>query len=252
MGDSNYAAEVWEWDNIFLLEQDTGVIPWYGDLCIPQSTTQASVGTPQGHGSSESSLQSSHIHPSSTSSFPVEQSQGTANTSGDLIAKSINGEASSSTPVFNATNISEGSLESSDYNHHHELLQNITDNHPDDNALNKTSKKKKKKRDPRLDCPNFLAGRIPCACPEEDALVMDLEDDDVVKKKPKLGARCQVPSCLDDISHLKGYHQRHRVCLKCANAPKVILKDGPHRYCQQCGKLVYLHIISLPCEIAFL
>jgi hypothetical protein len=160
------------------------------------------------------------------------------------MAKLRIGEACSSTPGINAANASEGSFESSDYNHHNELSQNIADNLPDDNALKKMkAAKKKKKRDPRLDCPNFLAGRVPCACPEEDALSMDMEDD-VVKKKPKLAVRCQVPSCGDDISHLKGYHQRHRVCLDCANSPKVILKDGPHRYCQQCGKSVFC-----PCNV---
>ncbi|KAK6930089.1 SBP domain, partial [Dillenia turbinata] len=49
-------------------------------------------------------------------------------------------------------------------------------------------------------------------------------------------ARCQVPDCGADISELKGYHRRHRVCLRCANASAVTLDGESKRYCQQCGK----------------
>ncbi|KAK6122970.1 hypothetical protein DH2020_043287 [Rehmannia glutinosa] len=54
-------------------------------------------------------------------------------------------------------------------------------------------------------------------------------------------ARCQVPGCEVDISELKGYHKRHRVCLQCANASAVVLDGESKRYCQQCGKF---HILS--------
>ncbi|KAK9288985.1 hypothetical protein L1049_017456 [Liquidambar formosana] len=54
-------------------------------------------------------------------------------------------------------------------------------------------------------------------------------------------ARCQVPGCEADISELKGYHRRHRVCLRCANATTVVLDGQNKRYCQQCGKF---HILS--------
>lgn len=96
-----------------------------------------------------------------------------------------------------------------------------------------------RKRDPRLACSNFLAGRIPCACPEMDAM---LEDDGLPGKKrvrtarASSSARCQVPGCEVDISELKGYHRRHRVCLSCANASTVQLHGEAKRYCQQCGK----------------
>lgn len=96
-----------------------------------------------------------------------------------------------------------------------------------------------RKRDPRLTCSNFLAGRVPCACPELDAL---LEDEGLPGKKrsrtarASASARCQVPGCEVDISELKGYHRRHRVCLRCANAATVMLHGEAKRYCQQCGK----------------
>ncbi|KAK7412609.1 hypothetical protein VNO78_04104 [Psophocarpus tetragonolobus] len=101
-----------------------------------------------------------------------------------------------------------------------------------------------RKRDPRLTCSNFLAGRVPCACPELDA---KLEDDGLPgKKRPRTArasasSRCQVPACQLDISELKGYHRRHRVCLRCANAATVMLHGEPKRYCQQCGKF---HVLS--------
>ncbi|EHA8586508.1 putative Squamosa promoter-binding-like protein 9 [Cocos nucifera] len=104
-----------------------------------------------------------------------------------------------------------------------------------------------RKRDPRLVCPNYLAGRVPCACPELDE--MELEEEDVAevvaggRKRARTGgaaaaatARCQVPACGADIRELKGYHRRHRVCLRCANASSVVLGGEPKRYCQQCGK----------------
>ncbi|XP_058723859.1 squamosa promoter-binding-like protein 7 [Vicia villosa] len=96
-----------------------------------------------------------------------------------------------------------------------------------------------RKRDPRLTCSNFLAGHVPCACPELDAL---LEDNGLPGKKraraarASASARCQVPSCEVDISELKGYHRRHRVCLRCATAVTVLIDGEVKRYCQQCGK----------------
>lgn len=102
------------------------------------------------------------------------------------------------------------------------------------------SSEKVRKRDPRLTCSNYLAGRVPCACPELDA---KLEEEAFRGKKrartvrASTGiARCQVPGCEADISELKGYHRRHRVCLRCANASTVMLDGEAKRYCQQCGK----------------
>ena len=99
---------------------------------------------------------------------------------------------------------------------------------------------KVRKRDPRLTCSNYLAGRVPCACPELDE---KLEQEGLPGKKRSRTvrasagvARCQVPGCEADISELKGYHRRHRVCLRCANASTVLLDGEAKRYCQQCGK----------------
>ncbi|CAK7332905.1 unnamed protein product [Dovyalis caffra] len=104
-----------------------------------------------------------------------------------------------------------------------------------------------RKRDPRLTCSNFLAGLIPCACPEMDALLLEEESAMPGKKRVRVAragwsiARCQVPGCEVDISELKGYHRRHRVCLGCANATAVALDGQTKRYCQQCGKF---HVLS--------
>lgn len=97
-----------------------------------------------------------------------------------------------------------------------------------------------RKRDPRTACSNFLAGRIPCACPELDAQLAAEEEEAAAPGKKKTrtisNSRCQVPGCEVDISELKGYHKRHRVCLTCATATTVVLDGLNKRYCQQCGK----------------
>jgi ribosomal protein S27AE len=102
-----------------------------------------------------------------------------------------------------------------------------------------------RKRDPRLTCSNFLAGIVPCACPEVDELLREEEATLPGKKRVRVAragssiARCQVPGCETDISELKGYHRRHKVCLRCATATAVVLDEQTKRYCQQCGKLVF-------------
>lgn len=104
-----------------------------------------------------------------------------------------------------------------------------------------------RKRDPRLLCSNFLAGRIPCACPELDEKLEEEEEEEEEAPRGKKRARmvrasgggplrCQVPGCESDIAELKGYHKRHRVCLQCAHASAVVLDGEKKRYCQQCGK----------------
>ncbi|KAK8548703.1 hypothetical protein V6N13_054518 [Hibiscus sabdariffa] len=102
-----------------------------------------------------------------------------------------------------------------------------------------------RKRDPRMTCSNFIAGRVPCACPEIDAQMEKLEEEEAGvpgKKRIRTGrvgsgtCRCQVPGCGADITELKGYHRRHRVCLQCANSSTVLIHGETKRYCQQCGK----------------
>ncbi|KAK1278961.1 Squamosa promoter-binding-like protein 9 [Acorus gramineus] len=124
-----------------------------------------------------------------------------------------------------------------------------SDPRPSSNPVSAVSDRVQK-RDPRLTCANFLAGRVPCSCPEEDLeAVAAASGGGILKKRARKGTagagrsnvRCQVPGCEADISELKGYHRRHHVCLTCANAESVIL-DGVHmRYCQQCGKF---HILQ--------
>ncbi|XP_043709353.1 squamosa promoter-binding-like protein 7 [Telopea speciosissima] len=116
---------------------------------------------------------------------------------------------------------------------------------PPSNSGSDSAADRIRKRDPRLTCSNFLAGRIPCSCPEEDE--KDEEEEAAVGNNKRTRtyavgtARCQVPGCEADISELKGYHRRHRVCLRCANSTSVILDGLSKRYCQQCGKF---HILS--------
>ncbi|XWS13986.1 hypothetical protein CRYUN_Cryun36dG0085300 [Craigia yunnanensis] len=107
-----------------------------------------------------------------------------------------------------------------------------------------------RKRDPRLTCSNFLAGLVPCACPEIDAQIEKLEEEEAGapgKKRARSGrvgsgtCRCQVPGCEADISELKGYHKRHRICLRCANSSTVLIDGETKRFCQQCGKF---HLLS--------
>ncbi|KAK9079871.1 hypothetical protein SSX86_001544 [Deinandra increscens subsp. villosa] len=129
---------------------------------------------------------------------------------------------------------------------HTPQLQPLTDSLPV-NSNSSNTNDRVRKRDPRMACSNFLAGRIPCACPELDAQLAAEEEEAAPGKKKKTrtitatGSRCQVPGCETDISELKGYHKRHRVCLRCANASMVVVDGQNKRYCQQCGKF---HVLS--------
>lgn len=217
MAECSSALEGWEWENIFtstLLEND---LPWHEELSEPDSMIATAT-----HSIDPLSLPSSAVP---TGLLPVKSRQ----------EREGEGTPRASSAVI-ATNTSDGSLDSSGYNHDTPVSSHHLPSSETSLVNSAASLSKKKKRDPRLECPNFLAGRIPCSCPEEDELEEDNVVKALVKKRSKVGARCQVPSCGEDISHLKGYHQRHRVCLGCANSSKVMLKDQPHRYCQQCGK----------------
>ncbi|KAK4388494.1 Squamosa promoter-binding-like protein 7 [Sesamum angolense] len=112
----------------------------------------------------------------------------------------------------------------------------IEESQPSDNSgLEKPGRVRK--RDPRLVCSNFLAGRVPCACPELDEKLEAEESALPGKKRSRMlrassggPARCQVPGCEVDISELKGYHKRHRVCLRCAHASTVELDGESKRH----------------------
>ncbi|PWA45006.1 SBP-like protein [Artemisia annua] len=117
-----------------------------------------------------------------------------------------------------------------------------------------------RKHDPRMACSSYLAaGQIACACPELDAQ-LEAEEEEKEKQKSKttkmtftnaIMKKCQVPGCKADISELKGYHKRHRVCLTCANASNVVI-DGIHkRYCQQCGNVLTSMYSSMGCHMIY-
>ncbi|KAI7741051.1 hypothetical protein M8C21_021795 [Ambrosia artemisiifolia] len=130
---------------------------------------------------------------------------------------------------------------------------NNNNNNNNNNNIINSNNVRVRKRDPRMVCPNFLAGRVPCACPELDAQLAAEEEEAAAgpgKKKARAVAvtgrkstasRCQVDGCETDISELKGYHKRHRVCLRCAYAASVVICGESKRYCQQCGKF---HVLS--------
>ncbi|XP_072975366.1 squamosa promoter-binding-like protein 9 [Typha angustifolia] len=94
-----------------------------------------------------------------------------------------------------------------------------------------------RKRDPRILCSNYSSGRVPCTCPDTAAAVA--VEKGGRKKRVRRAVehvRCQVTGCGVDITELKGYHRRHRVCLRCAYSPAVVIDGEYKRYCQQCGK----------------
>lgn len=53
---------------------------------------------------------------------------------------------------------------------------------------------------------------------------------------PKLASQCQVDNCTVDVSKMKEYHSRYKICEAHLKA-SLVIKDGrPQRFCQQCGK----------------
>ncbi|VAI43508.1 squamosa promoter-binding-like protein 3 [Triticum dicoccoides] len=47
---------------------------------------------------------------------------------------------------------------------------------------------------------------------------------------------CQVEGCKADLSTVKDYHRKHRVCELHAKAPKVVVAGLERRFCQQCSR----------------
>ncbi|KAK8967091.1 Squamosa promoter-binding-like protein 9 [Platanthera guangdongensis] len=101
-----------------------------------------------------------------------------------------------------------------------------------------------RKRDPRLVCANYLAGRVPCACPELDELELEKDEEEPIaggRKRSKsgvvsVGMRCQVRGCEADIRELKGYNRRHRssepvnVLCGCSNTQQALLPPRLDNY----------------------
>ncbi|XP_022997878.1 squamosa promoter-binding-like protein 12 isoform X2 [Cucurbita maxima] len=54
-------------------------------------------------------------------------------------------------------------------------------------------------------------------------------------------AHCQVEGCNMDISNVKDYYRKHRVCESHSKSPKVIIGGFERRFCQQCSRF---HSIS--------
>ncbi|OAY78660.1 Squamosa promoter-binding-like protein 9 [Ananas comosus] len=91
-------------------------------------------------------------------------------------------------------------------------------------------------RDPRLVCPNYLAGGSVLVPELDEQEVEEEEEEDVAEVVAEHGSECEpvgrrgggaaVPGCEADIRELKG-PSAAQVCLRCANASSVLL-DGEH------------------------
>lgn len=53
--------------------------------------------------------------------------------------------------------------------------------------------------------------------------------------------RCQVEGCKADLSGVKEYHRRHKVCELHSKSPKVVVAGIEQRFCQQCSRF---HVLS--------
>lgn len=54
--------------------------------------------------------------------------------------------------------------------------------------------------------------------------------------------RCQVEGCNVDLSDVKAYYSRHKVCAIHSKSPKVIVAGLEQRFCQQCSRLVFFSL----------
>ncbi|KAJ7536902.1 hypothetical protein O6H91_12G087600 [Diphasiastrum complanatum] len=53
--------------------------------------------------------------------------------------------------------------------------------------------------------------------------------------------RCQVEGCNLDLSSVKDYHRRHKVCDAHSKSPRVVVAGQEQRFCQQCSRF---HVLS--------
>ncbi|CAN8304568.1 unnamed protein product [Cochlearia groenlandica] len=51
---------------------------------------------------------------------------------------------------------------------------------------------------------------------------------------------CQVDNCVEDLSHGKDYHRRHKVCEVHSKATKALVGKQMQRFCQQCSRFHFL------------
>ncbi|XP_023527960.1 squamosa promoter-binding-like protein 17 isoform X1 [Cucurbita pepo subsp. pepo] len=54
--------------------------------------------------------------------------------------------------------------------------------------------------------------------------------------QPAQPPRCQVEGCKVDLSDVKAYYSRHKVCTMHSKSPKVIVAGLEQRFCQQCSR----------------
>lgn len=58
--------------------------------------------------------------------------------------------------------------------------------------------------------------------------------------------RCQVEGCKADLSEVKAYYSKHKVCGMHSKSPKVIVAGLEQRFCQQCSRSAYIYSQSNP------
>ena len=61
------------------------------------------------------------------------------------------------------------------------------------------------------------------------------------QKRPRnstLNPKCQVEGCKTDLSSVKDYHRRHKVCPLHSKSTMVIVSGQEQRFCQQCSRSV--------------
>ncbi|CAI0390674.1 unnamed protein product [Linum tenue] len=68
------------------------------------------------------------------------------------------------------------------------------------------------------------------------ALLHSVEHATPVKRARIVIPYCQVYGCNKDLSSLKDYHKRHKVCEVHTKTPKVIVNGIEQRFCQQCSR----------------
>ncbi|CAH8268988.1 unnamed protein product [Arabidopsis lyrata] len=64
-------------------------------------------------------------------------------------------------------------------------------------------------------------------------------------RKSTMTARCQVEGCRMDLSNVKAYYSRHKVCCIHSKSSKVIVSGLHQRFCQQCSRFHQLSEFDL-------